>query len=69
MTESSPRPVLHLMPIIICHGGAGLKPEEHWADARAGMARAASAGYAVLAAGGSAVDAVERAVNVLEVLI
>jgi beta-aspartyl-peptidase (threonine type) len=53
------------------HGGAGiiergtLTPEQD-AGARAGLAQALAAGGGILAAGGSALDAVEAAVRVLE---
>jgi len=54
------------MPSIIVHGGAGA-----WADADEdaasdGVARAAAAGWAILATGGAALDAVEASVRVLE---
>lgn len=53
------------------HGGCGTLPrsdmtEAEWAEARADLARSLRAGWAVLAAGGSAVDAVEAAVVVME---
>jgi beta-aspartyl-peptidase (threonine type) len=56
---------------LMIHGGAGrltretLTPAQH-AGARDGLARALDAGSAVLAAGGTAVDAVEAAVKTLE---
>ncbi len=56
---------------LMIHGGAGrltpetLTPEQH-AGARAGLDRALDAGSAVLAGGGTALDAVEAAVRVLE---
>lgn len=56
---------------IVAHGGAGvierghLKPEQDRAY-RASMSRAAEAGAEVLKAGGSAMDAVEAAVRLLE---
>ncbi|MGN6376935.1 MAG: isoaspartyl peptidase/L-asparaginase family protein [Sphingomonas sp.] len=56
---------------LLIHGGAGLlergkiAPEAE-RGARDGLARALDAGSAVLAAGGTAVDAVEAAVQVLE---
>jgi beta-aspartyl-peptidase (threonine type) len=53
-------------PAIAVHGGAGEWPGERHAAARAGTARAVEAGFAVLAAGGSALDAVQAAVVVLE---
>lgn len=56
---------------LVIHGGAGgmtrgkLKPENE-AAARAGLANALDAGSAVLAKGGSAIDAVTAAIRVLE---
>lgn len=51
---------------IVVHGGAAeVEPEYHEA-ARAGCIAAAEAGWHVLAAGGSALDAVEAAVRALE---
>jgi len=52
---------------IVVHGGAGHAgpPEEH-APRQAGVLRAAEAGWAALAAGGSALDAAVAAVAVLE---
>ena len=56
------------LPLIVVHGGAGDRapdgPGED--DARAGCDAAARAGFAILAAGGSALDAVEAAVRMLE---
>jgi beta-aspartyl-peptidase (threonine type) len=53
-------------PAIAVHGGAGVWPAERHAAARAGAARAVAAGFAVLAAGGPALEAVQAAVVVLE---
>ena len=56
---------------LVLHGGAGsierhrLTPEQD-AGARAGLSRARDAGGAILSGGGSALDAVEAAVQVLE---
>ena len=56
---------------LVIHGGAGmmtrdrLRPDQD-AGARAGLAAGLDAGSAVLAAGGSALDAVEAAVRALE---
>ena len=47
------------------HGGAGSEAAEARAPRRAGLARAAEAGWQVLARGGSALDAVVEAVVVL----
>ena len=55
------------MPIaIIVHGGAWDIPRELHADHEAGCRAAAEAGWAILAAGGSALDAVEAAVRIME---
>jgi beta-aspartyl-peptidase (threonine type) len=53
---------------IIVHGGAGSRPADgpDAEAARAGCARAAAIGYAILVAGGAALDAVEAAVRALE---
>jgi L-asparaginase / beta-aspartyl-peptidase len=51
---------------IIVHGGAWDIPRELHADHEAGCRAAAEAGWAILAAGGSALDAVEAAVRVME---
>jgi len=55
------------MPIaIVVHGGAGTLPPERRALVEAGCKEAAQAGWRVLQAGGSALNAVEAAVRVLE---
>lgn len=54
------------MPSIIVHGGAGREEAAERAPRRAGVRRAADAGWKVLAHGGSALDAVVAAVAVLE---
>lgn len=52
---------------ILVHGGAGpRRPDDEPEAAAAGCLRAARVGYAVLLRGGSALDAVEAAVRVLE---
>ncbi|PTM39968.1 isoaspartyl peptidase/L-asparaginase [Bosea sp. 124] len=53
------------------HGGCGTLPksemtEAEWAGARADLAASLRAGWAILAKGGAAVDAVEAAVRVME---
>src|SRR3954447_17861514 len=53
-------------PALAVHGVAGVWPAERHAAAREGAARAVAAGFAVLAAGGPALDAVQAAVVVLE---
>jgi beta-aspartyl-peptidase (threonine type) len=56
------------VPAIVVHGGAGALPHsaERIETMRAGAAAGIAAGYDVLAAGGSALDAVVAAVVVLE---
>jgi beta-aspartyl-peptidase (threonine type) len=59
-------PATAIWPAIIVHGGAGrVAPERHEA-ALAGCRAAVAAGLAILAAGGSALDAAQAAVRVLE---
>ena len=53
-------------PTLLIHGGVGPYEEEFEEPRRAGLARAAEAARAVLAANGTALDAVVRAVTVLE---
>jgi L-asparaginase / beta-aspartyl-peptidase len=53
-------------PVLVVHGGAGRVPPSHRAAHVASCRAAAEAGYALLEAGGSALDAVERAVQVME---
>jgi len=53
-------------PTLIVHGGAGDIPEESHQAHVQGCRRAADAGWAVLARGGSALEAVEAAVRVME---
>lgn len=54
------------LPCIIIHGGAWRIPEHLWRASKAGVSRAATAGFEAMAKGGSAVDAVEAAVIVME---
>lgn len=53
-------------PAIIVHGGAWDIPPELHADHLAGCRAAAEAGWAILAAGRSALDAVEAAIRIME---
>ncbi len=53
-------------PALIVHGGAWHIPDEAVEDCRAGCRRALEAGWEILERGGSALDAVEAAVVVLE---
>lgn len=54
------------VPALLVHGGAGADPAESREELRAGLATAVAAGWARLAAGASALDAVEAAVRALE---
>src|SRR5437773_1428433 len=54
------------VPSIIVHGGAGADPVEGRDELRAGVRVAVLEGWRVLAGGGSALGAVERAVRALE---
>jgi len=53
-------------PIVLVHGGAGNIPDEMVAAYLAGVRAALDAGWAILEGGGSAVDAVEAAIVVME---
>jgi beta-aspartyl-peptidase (threonine type) len=53
-------------PTLIVHGGAWAIPPEMTADHQAGVAQALKTGYAILNWGGTATDAVEAAVTILE---
>jgi len=55
-----------MKPSLIVHGGAWDIPDEAIDACKAGCQRALSAGWFILSAGGSALDAVEAAVVVLE---
>jgi len=55
-----------MIPAIVVHGGAGTVEAERVPAALAGCRAAASAGLAVLARGGTALDAVQAAVRALE---
>ena len=65
MPSSAERAPTTRVPTIIVHGGAGADPSQSPAF-RQGVRAAALAGWRVLAAGGSALDAVEGAVRALE---
>jgi beta-aspartyl-peptidase (threonine type) len=60
-----PSPHTH-SPILLVHGGAWAIPSEDHAAHEAGVRAALEAGHAILTRGGSALDAVEAAVTVLE---
>ena len=53
-------------PLVLVHGGAGVVDDSRHDAVLAGVTRAAAAGREVLVAGGSALDAAQRAVEVLE---
>ncbi|MBN1203244.1 MAG: isoaspartyl peptidase/L-asparaginase [Anaerolineae bacterium] len=55
-----------MKPALIVHAGAWKIPEATHADHIAGIRAAAEAGWAILASGGSALDAVETAVSIME---
>lgn len=55
-----------MKPSLIVHGGAWEIPDEALEPCRAGCQRALEAGWKILSAGGSALDAVEAAIVVLE---
>ncbi len=53
-------------PVLVIHGGAWSIPDDLVEAHLAGMRNAVAAGWAILASGGSALDAVEAAVLVME---
>jgi len=53
-------------PTLLVHGGAWAIPADAAAAHEAGVRNALETGYAILSRGGSALDAVEAAVTVLE---
>ena len=53
-------------PILLVHGGAWAIPDDAAQAHESGVRKALEAGYAILSRGGSALDAVEAAVTVLE---
>jgi L-asparaginase / beta-aspartyl-peptidase len=55
-----------MKPSLIIHGGAWNIPDEAVAEARAGIRRAIEAGWKILTTGGTATDAVESTVRILE---
>ena len=60
------RPAQNLKPSLIIHGGAWNIPDEAAEDCRAGIRRALEAGWKVLSGAGTALDAIEAAIVVLE---
>jgi beta-aspartyl-peptidase (threonine type) len=55
-----------LKPSLIIHGGAWSIPDESVEDCRAGIRRALEAGWKVLESEGTAIDAVQAAIMILE---
>ena len=55
-----------VQPVLLIHGGAWAMPDEAIEAHERGIANALAAGWAQLAKGGTAVDAVEAAVTVME---
>ncbi|XP_010131254.1 PREDICTED: isoaspartyl peptidase/L-asparaginase [Buceros rhinoceros silvestris] len=55
-----------MKPVIVVHGGAGRIFKEREEGSRAGVVRAALQGYGILKQGGTALDAVEEAVRLME---
>jgi beta-aspartyl-peptidase (threonine type) len=55
-----------MKPILLLHGGAWAMPDDAVAPHQHGIAAALTAGWSALSRGGSAVDAVEAAVTVME---
>ncbi|XP_053237229.1 isoaspartyl peptidase/L-asparaginase isoform X4 [Podarcis raffonei] len=56
----------NMKPVIVVHGGAGRIFKDREDGCRSGVTRAALKGYGILKHGGSALDAVEEAVVVME---
>ena len=55
-----------MKPSLVIHGGAWNIPDEAVPDCRAGIRRALEAGWKVLSSSGTAIDAVEAAIVILE---
>ncbi|XP_056616019.1 isoaspartyl peptidase/L-asparaginase isoform X2 [Triplophysa dalaica] len=55
-----------MLPVIVVHGGAGHVPKDRTHVSCVGVRDAVRAGYAILQAGGSAMDAVVETVTLLE---
>jgi beta-aspartyl-peptidase (threonine type) len=60
-TNRSPR-----QPVLLIHGGAWAMPDDAVAPHERGIANALAAGWAVLSKNGSALDAIEAAITVME---
>src|ERR1700741_3203630 len=55
-----------IRPAIVVHGGAWAIPDHEWRQHREGVMRSAREAWKVISDGGSAVDAVQAAIVVLE---
>lgn len=55
-----------MLPVIVVHGGAGSVPKDTADISCVGVRDTVRAGYAILQAGGSAMDAVVETVTLLE---
>src|ERR1700716_2348493 len=55
-----------MQPALIVHGGAWDIPDDAVESCNSGCARALTGGWSILSSGGSALDAVEAAIIVLE---
>ncbi|TNN65431.1 Isoaspartyl peptidase/L-asparaginase [Liparis tanakae] len=55
-----------MFPVVVVHGGSDMVPKERSENSKLGVCSAARAGYAILRAGGSSMDAVVEAVSQLE---
>lgn len=55
-----------MFPVVVVHGGAGDVPKERSETSTSGVCSAARAGYLLLQAGGSSMDAVVEAVTQME---
>jgi len=64
MSSSAVTPKPH--PVLLIHGGAWAMPDDAVAAHERGIASALAAGWSALSRGGTAVDAVEAAVTILE---
>jgi L-asparaginase / beta-aspartyl-peptidase len=66
MLNDAPTIPSSIRPTLLVHGGAWAIPPEMAADHQRGVAHALEVGYKILSEGGTATDAVEAAVTILE---
>jgi beta-aspartyl-peptidase (threonine type) len=66
MLNEAPTIPSSIRPTLLVHGGAWAIPPEMAADHQRGVAHALEVGYKILSEGGTATDAVEAAVTILE---